>query len=187
MIDIPNPTWCGTQRFSEFAMFTDRLLKHEVRSLVCIGIGSGGNQWYLANRYHAANEVLRMTCIDVQVTEYAESIFRTIRGKFPGVEIATRIANSQHLAPDDIGMHDAGFVDGDHGEPQALHDGELLLAVCSKLVGFHDINPVGWPDGIPSADAWIKTREGRDYEELIGGEQYGIGIVYQEGIRSVAD
>lgn len=181
----PAPDWCGTQRLSEFAAFCDRLLEYDVRSIACIGVADGGNQWYLANRYTAAGRALHMLCIDVNLSLGFGRIARAIE-QWPEITLDVILANSQTLSPDDVGRHDAGFVDGDHGEPQALRDGELLLECCSTLVGFHDINPRGWPEGIPSADAWLRTRDGRDYEELIHGDQYGIGIIYHEGVRNAS-
>jgi len=175
------PGWCGNQRGTEFSRFVDRLVEYECHSLLFIGAGNGGNQWAIAHRFRQLGWESTMRVFDIRANLGLLMTFDLLAHQCPECRIRLTLADSQHLKPEDLGQHDAAFVDGDHGYPQTLHDVRICDAVVKHFVGVHDISNLGGRERmLPCGEAWQELKKGRRVEEFLTDWQMGIGILYKE-------
>lgn len=178
----PSQEWCGTQSPVEFNAFVDRLLDNDVVSILCIGVADGGNQWRIGQRYKEAGKRCRILGIDVKFTL---NLLRTIGwmiGELSNSEFDFRLCDSRKVSAAELeGPYDAAFIDGTHAYEVAKNDYELVDPIVTKLIGFHDINNIGFPnDQIGSHDLWEEVKVGRRYDEFIEGKKFGIGVLYKD-------
>ena len=157
----------------ELDWFVNQLLRADVKSILTIGVYTGGVEWWLANNY---NKPLDITCVDI--VEHPDFVkVRKLIAEIPHVKlsfICDDICNCEHL-----GMFDAVFIDGGHSHEQVKHDVTFAIQHASKLVAMHDIVDA-CEHTQEVAKAWKYWSEFFDHDSFAAHPEQdkGIGILY---------
>lgn len=158
------------QKPDEYAWWLDTLLAEQVRSVLFIGAGWGGEEWHLARRFHAAGrEVAITTLAPTARREWHEAV----------ADASARFGAGPTLVDEAPATADAVFIDGDHGYRACLRDVELARNLKPRLIALHDIVDSDWHahNRCCVSRVWAGLRAGAGAEERAGRDWGGIGLL----------
>ena len=160
---------------AEFEWWLDHLLQRDVKNLLLIGAGWGGEEWHTARRFRDAG---RTICITTLITKAdrperlaaADEAARTF-----GQNLRT-LHSSLELAP----YFDAVFIDGQHGYRECNADFDAARSLGPQLIGLHDIVDSDWhaQNQCCVSRLWGELKQTYRTEERVGAEWAGIGLVF---------
>jgi len=173
---------CAEQSKVELEWMLDFLTKHDVRSIMTIGVMHGGVEYMIAKRYSELGKRCFILGCDMNFQPELKVTNAIIRRQFPEQTVmflrydTTRPPN--YLLP---GLFDFVFVDADHSYEGVKRDFELACLHTKKYVGFHDIDQaLAHPTAAPIEvkKFWHEMKEQYATGECIERhENYGIGIL----------
>ncbi|MBC5783441.1 glycosyltransferase [Ramlibacter sp. USB13] len=160
------------QKPQEFAWWLDRLLREDVRELLVVGAGWGGEEWHMARRFREAGRTLSITTLAPEARREWHEAAQDARARF-GQQLV--LATQACGVPQRV---DAAFVDGEHGYRACRGDVALATSRGARLVGLHDIVDSDWhaQNRCCVSRVWAELRAAGGTEELASGEWGGMGI-----------
>ncbi len=171
---------------AEFDWWVDQLLQHEVRSLLLIGAGWGGEEWHLARRFDQAGRRIAITTLcTADRAERQEA----------ATDAASRFGQALSTVPGDVGQadsrarlaphYDAVFIDGQHGYRECRLDFDFAASLGPRLVGLHDIVDSDWhaQNLCCVSRLWAELRAAYPTRQMASDEWAGIGVVDQPCLR----
>ena len=165
------------QQPQEWAWWLGLLLQHEVRSLVMIGGGHGGEEWHLARCFRQAGLELAITTWCAQPRPELLRAVADARGRFG--QALQVVADAAALPP----RCDAVFIDGEHGFCACSADVARALALQPRLLALHDIVDSDWhaQSGCAVSRVWAGLQAAYRTESCcVGTEWGGIGVLQIE-------
>ncbi|MCW7541381.1 glycosyltransferase [Aquabacterium sp. A7-Y] len=168
------------QKPEEFAWWIDRLLHDNVRSLLMVGGGWGGEEWHILRRFHEAGREIAITTLAATERREWHEAARDAEARYgqapslvvgntgdPGIE--TRL--NAHC--------DAVFIDGDHGYRGCRQDFEFARRLQPRLIGLHDIVDSDWHAHARCCVSrlWAELQGSEATEQRVSADWGGIGIV----------
>ncbi len=167
---------------AEFEWWLAQLLQAEVKSLLLVDAGWGGEEWHIARRFREAGRTIRITTLCTgdrpeRLAAVADAGLRfdqpldTVTGQADTPSIQERLQEG--------GPIDAVFIDGHHGYRQCRADFELAQDLGPRLVGLHDIVDSDWhaQNRCCVSRLWSELKSRYQTEERAGADWAGIGLV----------
>ena len=172
------------QKPEEFAWWVDRLLRADVRSLLVIGAGWGGEEWHIARRFHAAGRSIAITTLAPSARREWHEAAADASARF-GADVALRAgdASTPGIAAD-LPHADAVFIDGDHGYRAVRRDLAFARSLRPALVGLHDIVDSDWhaQNRCCVSRVWAELQAEGSTEQVAGTDWGGIGLLSGPGV-----
>jgi hypothetical protein len=169
------------QKEHEFLWLVATLLRHQVSSLLSIGLYQCGVEWHIARIYRERGRDIAITGIDTDNPPQLQKNLDEIGSVWD--QSFTFRQQSSHADCSDLGRFDAVWIDGDHSYEGVKQDFELALTHATKIIAFHDIIDSDYHRrmGCFVAKLWAEIKNsGLRTEEIVGPDWAGIGIVYLE-------
>jgi hypothetical protein len=169
------------QKPAEFDWWIGQLLHHEVRSLLFIGSGWGGEEWHVARRFHLAGRRIAITSLSVTDRAGHAAAVEDARARFgQSISLVHGEASQPDIAARLAPHYDAVFIDGRHGYRDCRLDVDFALDLGPRLIGLHDIVDSDWhaQNLCCVSRVWAELRKSYRTEEMASGEWAGIGLVH---------
>jgi len=185
--DLAQPAACDGHTWprlehkpAEFDWWTEQLLRHDVRSLLIIGDGRGGDEWHLARRFDQAGRRIAITVLSRSHRPERRAAAEDARSRFDqSIALVDGEVGQADLGPQVAPHYDAVFVDGRHGYRECRQDFEFALGVTPVLIGLHDIVDSDWhaQNHCCVSRLWAEACERYQTDQMASGEWAGIGLV----------
>lgn len=159
------------QKPQEFAWWLGELLAANVRSILFVGAGWGGEEWHVARRFAEARRPLVIRTLAKAARREWHQAAADARDRF-----AADIA----LVDDPPPQADAVFIDGEHGYRACRADVELARRLRPRLLALHDIADSDWHahNRCCVSRVWAELEATEAVTETRAGDTWGgIGLV----------
>lgn len=159
------------QKPQEFAWWLAELLEADVRSILFIGAGWGGEEWHVARRFAEARRPLMIRTLAKAARREWLQAAADARDRF-GADISLVEEAPSHA--------DAVFIDGEHGYRACRADVELARNLRPRLLALHDIVDSDWHahNRCCVSRVWAELEASESATETRAGDTWGgIGVV----------